>query len=213
MRSGSVVSQDMMTGEEMAEMKRRVPRGEVCLCFGLLLLLQLPVPSTAQTFGSLLQNITVRVGQPAVFYCDYPMSSYITFSFSGAIGNYTLNCSSSGTNNGLTSPTVRPPLSGACQPASPGRNQAVWTMGVTTNSDDWSRLTCSSPGLPPVRAVLRVQDKSSVATMLACVLGGFFGVLVLIVLAYLAVKRSPRLQRIFRGDDADKDDISIVTKD
>lgn len=195
------------------ETKRRVPRGEVCLCFGLLLMLQLPAPSTAQTFGSLLQNTTVRVGQPAVFYCDYPSTSYITFSLSGAIGNYTLNCSSSGTTNGPTPPTVPPTLSGACQPGSALRNQAVWTMGVTTLSDDMTRLTCSSPGLSSVKAVLRVQDKSSTATMIACVLGGFFGILVLIVLAYLALQRSPRLQRIFRGKDAEHDDISIVTKD
>ncbi|CAB1334094.1 unnamed protein product [Coregonus sp. 'balchen'] len=60
---------------------------------------------------------------------------------------------------------------------------------------------------------LAAQDSSYFATLIGCVIGGFFGILIVIGLSYTVLRRSERFQRCFRGKDREDDVTTMVTKD
>ncbi|KAA8591516.1 hypothetical protein FQN60_016890 [Etheostoma spectabile] len=76
---------------------------------------------------------------------------------------------------------------------------AVWTLKGTSFSDNGTRVVCQQSNDPDApAAVLHVYDNSaSFVTLIGCVVGGFFGVLLVFGLLYIALRRSETLQKWF----------------
>lgn len=191
------------------------------ICMLLVALLQLTTPASAQNtpsqnpaalgYSTLPANLTVAVGDPAVFRCASSASSKLTFNLYGSHGNYSLNCSE---NSGNSVEDIPQALYGSCE----GKNEevmAVWTIKGTSFSDNGTRVLCQQlnhPDAPP--AFLHVYDSgTSYAILIGCTIGGFFGTLLVIGLSYTVLQRSETLQRCYRGKEREEDTSTIVTKE
>ncbi|XP_029927478.1 uncharacterized protein LOC115373301 [Myripristis murdjan] len=198
-------------------MKRKVSD----LCVLMLALFQLNASATAQSntstsplnpaelsYKTLPANITVAVGEPAVFRCGVSPASKVTFTLHGSHGNHSLTCPGEPVND------IPQALYGSCQ-VKREELQAVWTMRGTSYSDDSTRVECQQQNHPDAPAAfLHVYDNgASLAIIIGCAIGGFFGALLVFGLSYTMLQRSETLQRCFRGDESENDDITIITKD
>nr|XP_046256562.1 uncharacterized protein LOC124065331 [Scatophagus argus]XP_046256564.1 uncharacterized protein LOC124065331 [Scatophagus argus] len=196
-------------------------------CWLLLALLQITTPSSAQnnatttTTSSSTMNpahlsyltrpadVTVAVGEPAVFRCGVPEASpNLTFTFYGSHGNYSLTCPYSHMED------IPQALYGSCE-MKKGESLAVLTLRGTSFSDNSTRVVCQQSKNPDApAAVLHVYDNgNSFSILIGCVIGGFFGVLLVAALSYAMLQRSETLQKCFRGEDTEDDMTTIVTKD
>lgn len=181
-------------------------------CFLLLLaLLQITTPSTAQSTTALRYltrpaDVTVAVGESAVFSCGVPKASpNLTFTFYASSSTYSLTCPLGHFED------VSQALYGSCE-MKDEESLAVWTLEGTSFSNNGTRVVCQqSNNLHAVSAVLHVYDNgTSRVTLIGCVIGGFFGTLLVAGLSYLLLQRSDTLQSVFRGKDTEDDTITIV---
>ncbi|KAJ8005342.1 hypothetical protein DPEC_G00145630 [Dallia pectoralis] len=165
--------------------------------------------TTAQNYATLPGNISVAVGKTATLQCGVVNSSgQLNFTLYGSRGNTTLLCPG-GTTEYLAGQSIK----GYCSNAG-NEYLAIWLISVTSILDDNTRVVCKTPGQPEVDGYLMVYaDVSNFGTLIGCVIGGFFGILIVFGLAYVVVRRSERLQRCFRGNDSEDDDTTMVTKD
>ncbi|XP_032374091.1 uncharacterized protein LOC116690955 [Etheostoma spectabile] len=202
-------------GEGEMWKKKRVSH----ICLLMLAVLQITAPSSAQTTSALNPavhsyrtrpaDVTVAVGKPAVFYCGVPKASpNLTFTFYGSDGNYSLICPMDHVED------IAQALYGRCLMKT-DESLAVWTLKGTSFSDNGTRVVCQQSNDPDApAAVLHVYDNSaSFVTLIGCVVGGFFGVLLVFGLLYIALRRSETLQKWFKGKDTEDFMTTIVTKD
>ncbi|XP_071326639.1 uncharacterized protein [Trachinotus anak] len=187
-----------------------------------LALLLLTTPSSAQntttasapnpaalSYRTRPADVTVAVGEPALFRCGVPEASpNLTFTFYGSHGNYSLTCPHGHVED------VSQALYGSCDVEN-GESLAVWTLRGTSFSDNGTRVVCQQSKNPDTpAAVLHVYDNgTSYATLIGCVIGGFFGILLVFGLSYTMLLRSETLQKCFRGKETEDDMTTIVTKD
>ncbi|KAM9724154.1 uncharacterized protein ACNS7B_019329 [Menidia menidia] len=197
-------------------------KGEVyraCLLF--LAVLQIGSPSSGQDStnttkpedlgdGGRPSDVTVAVGEPAVFSCRVPTASQnVTFTFYGSHGNYSLTCPHGHFED------VPQALYGSCDERN-GETVAVWTLKGTSFSDNGTRVVCQQRNnLDEPSAVLHVYDSgASYYTLVGCVIGGFFGILLVFGLLFITLQRSKTLQRALCLDGDGEDDMdTIITKE
>ncbi|XP_074510882.1 uncharacterized protein LOC141779771 [Sebastes fasciatus] len=153
-------------------------------------------------------DVKVAVGQPAVFRCGVPAASpNFTFTLYGSHGNFILKCPFGHEEN------IPQALYGSCG-VKKGQSLGVWVLKGSSFSDNGTRVVCQQAKNPKAAvAFLRVYDNGlSFATLIGCVIGGFFGILLVFGLAYTMLQRSDALQRFFRGSVSD-DMTTIITKE
>ncbi|XP_023266219.1 uncharacterized protein LOC111658072 [Seriola lalandi dorsalis] len=154
-------------------------------------------------------DVTVAVGEPAVFRCGVPEDSpSLTFILYGSHGKYNLTCPHGHVED------IPQALYGSCD-VGKGESLAVWTLRGTSFSDNGTRVLCQQPRNPDApAAVLHVYDNgTSYTTLISCSIGGFFGILLVFGLSYTMLRRSETLQKCFRGKETEDDMTTIVTKD
>ncbi|XP_010790944.1 uncharacterized protein [Notothenia coriiceps] len=154
-------------------------------------------------------DLKVAVGDPAVFSCGVPRASpTFTFTFYGSHGNYSLTCPSGHVED------IPQALYGSCG-SKKGESLAVWTLKGTSYSDNGTRVVCQQPNNRAApAAVLQVYDDGrSYFILIGCVIGGFFGILLVFGLLYFMLRRSETLQTWFRGSQPEDDMNTIVTKE
>lgn len=216
--------------EESRKGQMRRNRKVSYICSLLLALLQLTAPSLAQNTTSTTSNtntsttsapdpaalrystrpvdVTVAVGEPAVFSCGVPEASpNFTFTLYGSHGNYMITCPLGKLEN------IPQALYGSCVVKN-GESLGVWVLKGTSFSDNGTRVVCQQPkNANAPTAFLHVYDNGvSFATLIGCAIGGFFGILLVFGLSYTILQRSETLQRFFRGSMPD-DMTTIVTKE
>ncbi|KAM8869550.1 uncharacterized protein AB9W97_016832 isoform 1-T2 [Spinachia spinachia] len=212
--------------ETMGKGERRKKTQGFLLCLHLLTLLQIAAPSSAQnittttttsaadpaeplSYRTYPADLTVAVGEPAVFRCGVPQASpNFTFTFHGAHGNYILTCPSGHVED------VPQALYGSCDMKN-GESLAVWSLKGTSFPDNGSRVSCQQAKNPnSAAAVLYVYDNGiSHAILIGCLIGGVIGVLLVFGLLYTMLQRSETLQKCFRGGKTPEDLTTIVTKE
>ncbi|XP_070768758.1 uncharacterized protein [Enoplosus armatus] len=213
-----------MEKKREGEMKKKRRVSHICLL--LLALIQTTTPSSALnttsapttsppnpaalSYRTRPANVTVAVGEPAVFRCGVPLASpNLTFTFYGSHNTYNLTCPYGHVED------IPQALYGSCD-MKKGESLAVWTLKGTSFSDNGTRVVCrqSRNNDAPPAAVLHVYDNGiSNATLIGCTIGGFFGILLVFGLSYTMLRRSETLQKCFRGKETEDDMTTIVTKD
>lgn len=203
------------------------------VCWLLLAVLQISTPSSAQdtpttvstvslttrstpkpaslSYQTRPQSVSVAVGESAVFTCGVPGASpNLTFNFYGSHGNYLLTCPHGHVED------IPQGLYGSCEMKN-GESLAVWTLKGTSLPDNNTKVICQQLGNhEATAAVLHVYDNGgSYATLIGCLIGGFFGIMLVFALLYLTLQRSERLRQALClvGDDTEDDLDTIVTKD
>ncbi|XP_051813157.1 uncharacterized protein LOC127536532 [Acanthochromis polyacanthus] len=197
--------------------KKKVSR----VCLLLLALLHVGTPSSAQNTITAAPNsaglgyrtrpvdVLVAVGEPAEFRCGVPATSpNLTFTFYGSHGNYSLTCPQGHVED------IPEALYGSCD-MKDGESLAVWTLRGTSFPDNDTKVVCQQLKNPDaVAAVLHVYDDGTTySVLIGCVIGGFFGILLVFGLLYAVLYRSESFWKCFRGTDTEDDMTSIVTKD
>ncbi|XP_036930498.1 uncharacterized protein LOC119006172 [Acanthopagrus latus] len=188
----------------------------------LLVLLKITTPSSAQdsitasapnpaalSYRTRPANLTVAVGEPAEFRCGVPKASpNITFTIYGVHGNYSLTCPYGHVEK------IPQALYGSCD-MTEEESVAVWTLKGTSFSDNGASFICQqSNNLNATAATLHVYDDgTSYATLIGCVIGGFFGTLLVAGLSFLMLRRSETLQKCFWGRETEDDLNTMVTKE
>ncbi|XP_076593712.1 uncharacterized protein LOC143324836 [Chaetodon auriga] len=203
-------------------MRRKRNVSHICLL--LLAVLQITTSSSAENTLSLTTSapnpaaliyhtrpadVSVAVGEPAVFRCGVPKESPdLTFTYYGNHGNYSLTCPNGHVED------IPQALYGSCL-MKKDESQAVWTLKGTSFSDNGTRVVCQQSKNPDApAAVLHVYDNGlSYTTLIGCAIGGFFGVLLVAGLLYTMLQRSETFQKCFRGKETEDDMSTIVTKD
>ncbi|XP_065814015.1 uncharacterized protein [Labrus bergylta] len=209
------------------EKRRRVEMMKVNrLVLLLLALLQISTPSSALSttssptttsapnpagleYRTRPADVRVALGEPAVFRCGVPVTSpNLTFTLYSSHGNYSLTCPQGHMED------IPQALYGSCE-VKDRESLAVWTIKGTSFSDNGTRVECQQSNNPDKRvAVLRVYDNgTNYAILIGCVIGGFFGMLLVVVLVYITLQRSETFQECFRGNQAEGDTTTIVTKE
>ncbi|KAI4889095.1 hypothetical protein NFI96_018624 [Prochilodus magdalenae] len=151
------------------------------------------------------QNVTINSGKSATFRCGAaPFSGpeRLNFTVQRPDANYSLSCPGDRVNI----PSLL--LNGQCEVKS-SEIIATWeiTNLVTKLSD--TVFKCQIDGVGDKYAFLWVQGNGAYYAMLfGCVMGGFFGILIIFGLTYISLKRSERLQNCFKGRA--EDDVMTV---
>ncbi|XP_054897781.1 uncharacterized protein LOC129367417 [Poeciliopsis prolifica] len=197
------------------------------ICWLLLAVLQIAAPSSAQDattssanstntsaakkisgYRTLPTDVKVAVGEPAEFRCGVPEASKsLTFTFYSCRGNYTLTCP-----NGQVE-DIPQALYGRCE-VKGGELVAIWTLKGTSFSDNDTLVVCHQSDDPEdCSAVLHVYDSGvSYATLVGCVIGGFFGVILVCGLVFLLMPKSMTIQNCL-GEDEVNDDLDSIVKE
>ncbi|KAM6910463.1 uncharacterized protein FYW49_012401 [Xenentodon cancila] len=195
------------------------------ICWLLLAALQVGTPSSAQvpvnapssstpdspalSYSTLPADVTVAVGEPAVFRCGVPEASpNLTFILYRSQKNYSLTCPKGHVED------IPQALEGSCDLKN-GESLAVWTLKETTYSDNGTRVLCQQSKNPDApAAVLHVYDTgTSYTTLVGCLIGGFFGILLVFGLLFLLLRRSTSFQNCFGASETEDDMDTIVPKD
>lgn len=166
-------------------------------------------PAAALRYSTRPTNLTVAVGEPAVFRCGVPKeSSNLTMILYSSHGNYSLTCPQGHMED------IPQALYGSCEEEG-GESLAVWTLKGTSYSDNGTRVVCQQLGNPlSTTAVLRVYDNgTNYAILIGCTIGGFFGILLVFALLFMMLQRSETLQECFRGKQTEEDMTTIVEKE
>ncbi|XP_051920829.1 uncharacterized protein LOC127600356 [Hippocampus zosterae] len=186
----------------------------------LLILIHIFTPSSAQNTTAVSTNTTteiltrpvdvsVFVGDPAVFTCAVPETSpVVTFTLFGGHGSYSLTCPGGHVED------IPQALYGSCQ-IKKGQSVAAWTFKGTSKSDNNTRVVCQLPnGFDSSTATLRIYDNGSyMAILIGCAIGGFFGIILVFALSYTLLKRSEACQKCFRPKEDEDDTFAIISKD
>ncbi|XP_077577088.1 uncharacterized protein LOC144199369 isoform X2 [Stigmatopora nigra] len=190
------------------------------ISFLLLILVLIITPLSAQNTTTASTNtsseisirpvdVSVFVGDPAVFICAVPETSpVVTFALFGDHGNYSLTCPGGNVND------IPQAIYGRCQ-IKKRQSLAVWTIKGTSNTDNHTKVVCQLPnGGDSFTATLRVYDNGrNLAILIGCVIGGFFGSLLVFALSFAILKRSKAFQKCFGGKGGDDDTLSIINKE
>ncbi|XP_021170219.2 uncharacterized protein LOC105923362 [Fundulus heteroclitus] len=167
-----------------------------------------PKTKAISSYRTLPIDVKVAVGEPAEFRCGVSEASQnLTFSLYSGHGNYTLTCP-----NGKVE-DIPQALYGSCEVKN-GELVAVWTLKGTSYSDNEARVVCHQSNAPDeCAAVLRVYDNgASYATLVGCLIGGFFGVLLVFGLIFLLLPKSMTIQNCL-GEDDTEDDMDKIVKE
>lgn len=190
--------------------------------FLLLALLQVFTPSSAEnttmsttqqtpnaadlSYSTHPADVSVAVGEPAVFSCGVPETSpNLTFTLHSSHGSYNLTCPQ---GHMVDIPQA---LYGSCEKKD-GESLAVWTIKGTSYSDNGTRVECQQLNNPENQeAFLHVSDNGvNRAVLIGCVIGGFFGMLLVAFLVFITLQRSETAQRCFRGGSGEVDDTTTI---
>lgn len=214
-----------VTKSMKGEMRNRRTISQICLL--LLTVLQVSTPSSAQSNGTTVStttttpntaalryrtqpaDISVAVGEPAVFGCGVPTAQpNLTFALYGSYSNYSLTCPHGHVED------IPQALYGSCEMKN-GESLAVWTLQATSFPDNGTRVVCQQLGNPQaLSAVLNVYDNgASNAVLIGCVIGGFFGVLLVAALLYVFLVKSESFQECCGGGETEDDITNIVSKE
>lgn len=209
--------------EEWRNGELRKKKKVLYICLLQLALLQITTPSSAQntttttsapnpaalSYRTRPRDVTVAVGEPAVFRCGVPKASpNFTFTFYASHGNYSLTCPSGHVED------IPQALYGSCE-MKKGESLAVWTLKGTSFSDNGTRVVCQQSKNPdePAAYLHVYANGTSYAALIGCAIGGFFGILLVFGLLYIMLQRSETLQKCFRGKETEDDMTTIVTKE
>ncbi|XP_035506531.1 uncharacterized protein LOC118319693 isoform X1 [Scophthalmus maximus] len=214
------------------EMKKKAEISPICLL--LLTLLQITTPSLAQNatttifpvtttttttitsaadpaalgYSTRPADVTVALGEPAVFSCGVPDASPgLSFTFYGSHGSYTLTCPGGHLED------VPQALYGGCDMKN-GESLAVWTLRGASVSDNGTRVVCQQSNTPDTLvAVLHVYDNgASYAVLIGCAIGAFFGILLVCALSYTMLWRPERCRKCLGAGETEDDMVTIVAK-
>lgn len=87
---------------------------------------------------------------------------------------------------------------------SPTQISASWQLSNIGSDINSSAFICSVTGLDVVTGYLIITGASTYFLMLfGCVIGGFFGILIIFILTYVSLKRSEKLRECFKGKPED----------
>ncbi|XP_023132643.2 uncharacterized protein LOC111572973 isoform X2 [Amphiprion ocellaris] len=201
--------------------KMRKKRKVSHVCLLLLALLHIGAPSSAQnittsapdsaglSYRTRPVDVLAAVGQPAEFRCGVPETSpNLTFTFYGSHGNYSLTCPQGHVED------IPEALYGSCDMKN-GESLAVWSLRGTSFPDNGTKVVCQQlNNRDAITAVLRVYDDGATySVLIGCVIGGFFGILLVFGLLYAMLYRSESFWKCFGGTDTEDDMTTIVTKD
>ncbi|KAK3541373.1 hypothetical protein QTP86_023073 [Hemibagrus guttatus] len=90
----------------------------------------------------------------------------------------------------------------------------TWQMSNIGNDVNGTAFTCIGSDLSPVTGYLWITGASAYYLMLfGCVMGGFFGILIVFGVTYISLKRSEKLQECFKGKDEEEDVIGGVEEE
>ncbi|KAL3981060.1 nuclear receptor co-repressor 2 [Sarotherodon galilaeus] len=193
------------------EMRSRRALSLMCL---FLTVLQISTPSSGPSTDALKystqpSNISVGVGEPAVFHCGVPEAHpNLTFTLYGSNHNYSLTCPGGHVED------IPQALYGSCEMKN-GESLAVWTLQGTAFPDNGTRVVCQQLSNPKaLSAVLHVYDTGATNVLLiGCIIGGFFGVLLVAALLYTFLVKSESFQECFGGGETEDDMTTIVSKE
>lgn len=197
------------------------------ICWLLLALLQMAAPSSAQDvttssdksstsapkpkatgYRTLPVDVKVAVGEPAEFRCGVSeVVQNLTFTLYTSHGNYTLTCP-----NGKVE-DIPQSVYGSCEEKK-DELLAIWTLKGTSYSDNDTWVVCHESNHPEERsASLHVYDDGvSQAVLIGCVIGAFFGVILVFGLIFLLLPKSMNIQNCLGEDDTEDDTDSIIKK-
>lgn len=205
------------------EMRSRRALSLMCL---FLTVLQISTPSSAQNttlstastttkapstgalkYSTQPSNISVGVGEPAVFHCGVPEAHpNLTFTLYGSNHNYSLTCPGGHVED------IPQAVYGRCEMKN-GESLATWTLLGTALPHNGTRVVCQQLSNPrALSAVLHVYDTGATNVLLiGCILGGFFGVLLVAALLYTFLVKSESFQECFGGEETEDDMTTIVS--
>ncbi|XP_038145713.1 uncharacterized protein LOC119786439 [Cyprinodon tularosa] len=198
------------------------------ICWLLLLVLQVTAPSSAQNattspantttpsapkpkpsgYRTLPVDVKVAVGEPAEFRCGVSESyKNLTFTFYCSHGNYTLTCPGGKVED------IPEALYGSCEVKN-GELVAIWTLKGTSYSDNNARVVCHhSKASDQCTAVLHIYDNgASNAVLIGCLIGGFFGALLVFGLIFLLLPNSFIHQNCLSEGETE-DDLDAIVKE
>ncbi|KAG9283689.1 hypothetical protein AMEX_G2487 [Astyanax mexicanus] len=163
----------------------------------LLILVLEVVPSSAGNYTIIPQNVTISTGNLGTFRCGVTQMPPINFTAQRPDRNYTLTCPGPALNFPILA------LSGHCTGTAPDII-ATWNMANVASNVNGTVFRCQAVGLSDKYAYLWITGSSKYYAMLfGCVMGGFFGILIIFAVSYVSLKRSERLQNCFKGQDED----------
>lgn len=167
------------------------------------------VPPDPLKYSTVPLNQTVAKGKAAIFRCGVPPTApRLIFTIYTSQGNYTLTCPGHTVMKDLPVKA----LTGSCF-NTVSEQTAVWSFSGTSYSDNNTRVECNQLGGLALEAYLTVlDDKTRFAVIIGCSIGGFFGILLVLFLSFVFVKKSETLQKCFRGKES-IDDLTLVSKD
>ncbi|GAA6083815.1 uncharacterized protein LOC123743145, partial [Tachysurus ichikawai] len=161
-----------------------------------------------QNYTNTPVNTTASMGKSATFTCTViPTGMAINFTATLPQSSYVQQCP----GKNIKYPSMG--LNGNCEITST-QVTATWQMSNIGPDVNNTAFTCVGTGLPPVTGYLWITGASSYYLMLfGCVMGGFFGILIVFILAYVSLKKSEKLQECFKGKDEDEDVIGGVQEE
>ncbi|KAG5271622.1 hypothetical protein AALO_G00182090 [Alosa alosa] len=152
-------------------------------------------------------NITTATGEPASFHCGIPSSAgRVDFRIQGNEqgNNKTLSCPGNKTHE-----WPEKALKWSCTDTAT-EILAIWTITGTSLSDNGTMFRCTAHGQPETVGHLSVFVNSSYfGILIGCVIGGFFGILLVFGLIYVFLQKSESFQECFRGK-REEDECTIV---
>ncbi|XP_063054317.1 uncharacterized protein LOC134448566 [Engraulis encrasicolus] len=156
------------------------------------------------------ENITSASGDSATFKCGISSSSsssssssLLVFSIQGN-NNITMSCP----GNVSESWTIEA-LKWSCS-VTDGKVLAVWTVTGTSLPDNGTVFRCQVEGQPDAVGYLWVYVSSSYfGVLIGCVIGGFFGILIVFGLIWIFLQKSESFRECFGGKQ-EEDECTIV---
>lgn len=150
------------------------------------------------------ENITAATGDSATFPCGVKKSAgKVDFTIQGN-NNKTMSCPGNDTNVWQVES-----LKWSCSETT-NEILATWTIIGTSLPDNGTMFRCKAQGQPEVVGHLHVFVNSSYfGVLIGCVIGGFFGILIVFGLIYVFLQRSETFRECFRGKQED-DERTIV---
>ncbi|KAL2084464.1 hypothetical protein ACEWY4_019982 [Coilia grayii] len=150
-------------------------------------------------------NITSQSGESASFKCGISSSSSpkVIFTVQGN-NNKSMSCP----GNTSEEWTVKS-LQWSCS-VTDGEVLAVWTISGTSLPDNGTMFRCQAQGQPDAVGYLWVYVSSSYfGILIGCVIGGFFGILIVFGLTYIFLQKSETFRECF-GEKQEDDECTIV---
>ncbi|KAG7318021.1 hypothetical protein KOW79_019056 [Hemibagrus wyckioides] len=178
------------------------------LCLFVCVVLHSAPPAQGQSYSNYPINTTVNMGKSATFTCTVtPNNMTLNFTVRLPQNSYVLQCP----GKGIKYPSMG--LYGNCE-VTGSQVTGTWQMSNIGNDVNGTAFTCVGSDLSPITGYLWITGASSYYLMLfGCVMGGFFGILIIFGVTYVSLKRSEKLQECFKGKDEDEDVIGGVEEE